>query len=397
MPQLGETVTEGTITKWFKQVGDQVAEDEALFEVSTDKVDSEVPSPVAGYLTEIRVPEGDTVDVGTVLAVSATRRRPAAAPTARAEAEPSAPEPAAPPSRRRTGPRRPHRRPAASRRRRPRPAARPRRTAASAGSRRAEPGAGRRHRAGCCRRSCAGSSPSTASTPRGSTAPARAGASPATTCEPVIDAGTVARHRRRRRVPARPRVPRPRPRPPPPPRPAAAPARARGPGAPVGHAATPSSRSTTSGAAPASTWSARKATSPHALTAVEVDYENVERVRRAASRASGRPRRASASPTCRSSPGPSSTPSRDFPHLNARWATASSSCTTTSNLGIAVDLDFEGLHRAGRPRRRRQAAAGHRPRDRDLADRARTKKLSARRHQRRHVHHHQHRLVRHAA
>src|SRR3954462_3861245 len=69
MPQLGETVTEGTITKWFKQVGDAVAEDEVLFEVSTDKVDSEVPSPVAGYLAEIRVPEGDTVDVGAVLAV----------------------------------------------------------------------------------------------------------------------------------------------------------------------------------------------------------------------------------------------------------------------------------------------------------------------------------------
>jgi 2-oxoglutarate dehydrogenase E2 component (dihydrolipoamide succinyltransferase) len=69
MPQLGETVTEGTITKWFKQVGDQIAEDEVLFEVSTDKVDSEVPSPVAGYVTEIRVPEGETVDVGAVLAV----------------------------------------------------------------------------------------------------------------------------------------------------------------------------------------------------------------------------------------------------------------------------------------------------------------------------------------
>lgn len=69
MPQLGETVTEGTITKWFKQVGDQIAEDEVLFEVSTDKVDSEVPSPVAGYVAEIRVPEGDTVDVGAVLAV----------------------------------------------------------------------------------------------------------------------------------------------------------------------------------------------------------------------------------------------------------------------------------------------------------------------------------------
>jgi pyruvate dehydrogenase E2 component (dihydrolipoamide acetyltransferase) len=69
MPQLGETVTEGTITKWFKNVGDQVAEDEPLFEVSTDKVDSEVPAPASGYLVEIRVPEGETVDVGEVLAV----------------------------------------------------------------------------------------------------------------------------------------------------------------------------------------------------------------------------------------------------------------------------------------------------------------------------------------
>jgi len=69
LPQLGETVTEGTITKWFKQVGDQVAMDEPLFEVSTDKVDTEVPSPVAGVLAEIRVPEGETVDVGTVIAV----------------------------------------------------------------------------------------------------------------------------------------------------------------------------------------------------------------------------------------------------------------------------------------------------------------------------------------
>src|SRR3954453_12138455 len=69
MPQLGETVTEGTITKWFKQVGDEVSEDEPLFEVSTDKVDSEVPSPASGYLAEILVEEGDTVDVGTKLAV----------------------------------------------------------------------------------------------------------------------------------------------------------------------------------------------------------------------------------------------------------------------------------------------------------------------------------------
>lgn len=69
LPQLGETVTEGTITQWFKAVGDTVAEDEPLFEVSTDKVDTEVPSPVSGTLTEIRAEEGDTVEVGTVIAV----------------------------------------------------------------------------------------------------------------------------------------------------------------------------------------------------------------------------------------------------------------------------------------------------------------------------------------
>jgi len=69
MPQLGETVTEGTITRWFKKVGDQVAEDEPLFEVSTDKVDSEVPAAKGGYLKEILVEEGETVDVGAKLAV----------------------------------------------------------------------------------------------------------------------------------------------------------------------------------------------------------------------------------------------------------------------------------------------------------------------------------------
>ncbi len=68
MPQLGETVVEGTILKWLKHEGDQVAQDEALFEISTDKVDTEVPSPAAGTLTQILVPEGQTVAVGTDLA-----------------------------------------------------------------------------------------------------------------------------------------------------------------------------------------------------------------------------------------------------------------------------------------------------------------------------------------
>jgi 2-oxoglutarate dehydrogenase E2 component (dihydrolipoamide succinyltransferase) len=96
MPQLGETVTEGTITKWFKQVGEQVAEDEPLFEVSTDKVDSEVPSPVSGVLSEILVPEGETVDVGVVLArIGDASAGEGEAPAAeQAPAEPEVPAPA---------------------------------------------------------------------------------------------------------------------------------------------------------------------------------------------------------------------------------------------------------------------------------------------------------------
>jgi pyruvate dehydrogenase E2 component (dihydrolipoamide acetyltransferase) len=95
MPQLGETVTEGTITKWFKKVGDQVAEDEPLFEVSTDKVDSEVPAAKAGYLKEILVDEGETVDVGAKLAViddSPPSSNGASAPEKAEEPAPEEPE-----------------------------------------------------------------------------------------------------------------------------------------------------------------------------------------------------------------------------------------------------------------------------------------------------------------
>ena len=69
MPQMGESIFEGTITKWLKKAGDPVAKDEPLFEISTDKVDAEIPSPVAGVLTEIKVPEGATVGINTVVAV----------------------------------------------------------------------------------------------------------------------------------------------------------------------------------------------------------------------------------------------------------------------------------------------------------------------------------------
>ena len=69
MPALGESVTEGTVTRWLKSVGDSVEVDEPLLEVSTDKVDTEIPSPVAGVLQEILVEEDETVEVGADLAV----------------------------------------------------------------------------------------------------------------------------------------------------------------------------------------------------------------------------------------------------------------------------------------------------------------------------------------
>src|SRR5687768_10008019 len=69
MPQMGESITEGTVSKWLKAVGDKIEKDEAILEISTDKVDAEVPSPSAGTLLEIRHQEGETVEVGTVLAM----------------------------------------------------------------------------------------------------------------------------------------------------------------------------------------------------------------------------------------------------------------------------------------------------------------------------------------
>jgi 2-oxoglutarate dehydrogenase E2 component (dihydrolipoamide succinyltransferase) len=96
MPQLGETVTEGTITRWFKHVGDAVKADEPLFEVSTDKVDSEVPAPESGVLSEIVVQEGETVPVGARLAVIGDSGGAAAAPPPGNTPEP-APAPAPPP------------------------------------------------------------------------------------------------------------------------------------------------------------------------------------------------------------------------------------------------------------------------------------------------------------
>jgi 2-oxoglutarate dehydrogenase E2 component (dihydrolipoamide succinyltransferase) len=86
MPQMGESIAEGTITKWLKKVGERVERDEPLFEISTDKVDAEIPSPAAGTLTEVRFKEGDTVEVNTVVALLDGDGTSAAAPTPPAKA-----------------------------------------------------------------------------------------------------------------------------------------------------------------------------------------------------------------------------------------------------------------------------------------------------------------------
>src|SRR5271170_2679703 len=98
MPQMGESIFEGTITKWLKKAGDKIERDEPLFEISTDKVDAEIPSPSAGVLKEIKVGEGQTVPIQTVVAVieasdGASSSAPAAAP-----AKPAAATPAPPPA-----------------------------------------------------------------------------------------------------------------------------------------------------------------------------------------------------------------------------------------------------------------------------------------------------------
>ncbi len=102
MPQMGESITEGTITKWLKKVGDTVQRDEPIFEISTDKVDAEIPSPIAGVLSEIKVQEGATVTINTVVAViggaAGKSAAPAAAPAPAATASASAPAAAPAPS-----------------------------------------------------------------------------------------------------------------------------------------------------------------------------------------------------------------------------------------------------------------------------------------------------------
>src|SRR5580700_1265216 len=107
MPQMGESIVEGTLTKWLKKPGDRVERDEPLFEISTDKVDTEIPSPAAGTLSEVLVEEGKTVGISTVVAridegggAAAPAAQPAAPPAAKpaAQPEPAAATPPPPPA-----------------------------------------------------------------------------------------------------------------------------------------------------------------------------------------------------------------------------------------------------------------------------------------------------------
>ncbi len=376
MPQLGETVTEGTVTRWFKQVGDEVALDEALFEVSTDKVDTEVPSPVAGVLSEILANEGDVVEVGQVLARVGAEAAPppAAEPSAAKPPPPAAPVPAPPPPE--------HAAPE------PAPAPEPPPAAPSA------PKAAESARAGMVlspvvRRLIAesGIDPSTitgtglggritrSDVEQAIRARATAAADDAA---PADDAGAASVDAAVGPPPAEappfetpPVEPPPepeRPRPAPSQRPASVPAVV----ARSGDNVVPLNRIRRR---TADHMVMSKQTSPHVLTAIEVDYEGVEKVRRASKQA------------WKAAEGFSLTylpfiaravvdGLRDYPHLNASFGDDELIVHGDVNLAIAVDIDFQGLlapviHGADGKRLRQIA------RDIvDLANRARSRKLS---------------------
>src|SRR5438046_3557598 len=99
MPQMGESIFEGTVTKWLKKKGDKVQRDEPLFEISTDKIDTEIPAPASGILQDILVKEGQTVQINTVVAVigdGAAKPAEAAAPPSAEEQKPAEAKPAEP-------------------------------------------------------------------------------------------------------------------------------------------------------------------------------------------------------------------------------------------------------------------------------------------------------------
>ena len=383
MPQLGETVTEGTVTRWMKAIGDTVARDEPLFEVSTDKVDSEVPSPAAGVLTEILVPEGETVEVGVRLAVIGDAATAGAAPPAAEPEAPAAPAPApAAPAPAPVAPAPPPAAPA------PAPAPPPAPPAEVA-------------------------SVSDVSTPP----PGSDGNADALVLSPVVRkllsdnaisasevAGTgvggritredvlnVVDARRQAAPTAPPPAPAPAPAPPepataPPPATPAAPAAA---SSVVHAAATPTAsmaafRRAGDQVVPFSNMRRRtaehmvrsKATSPHAFIANEVDFENVERVRKAWGTRFKEEEGFSltylpfiARATVEAL--------RDFPFLNASVADDSLVVHSEINLGIAVDLANQGLIVPVIHQAEEVTLRGVARRIRDLAERARGRQLNA--------------------
>jgi pyruvate dehydrogenase E2 component (dihydrolipoamide acetyltransferase) len=373
LPQLGETVTEGTITQWFKNVGDTVTADEPLFEVSTDKVDTEVPSPVSGVLTEIRVPEGDTVDVGTVIAVVGdSADGPAAAPAPAAPAPaPSAPdtpasaEPPAPATPLAPAPPSPVEDPAPVAAAAAAPAAVPSSAApmAAAGDNRLLSPVVRRlvNEHGLDPDSITGTGPggritrddvldhidATGSTPQ---APAAISASPTTLDAP--SATTAA-------APATPA-------------PAAAPAPSPAPAVGERDSSVPLSKIRT---LTGNHMVMSKSTSPHAFSVVEVDFANVDVVRN------------SVKSEWKNTHGFSLTYlpfiSRaiidglgEFPHLNASVGERDLIVHNFIDLGIAVDLDYEGLLAPVIRDAETKRLAALASEISDLANRARTRKLS---------------------
>ena len=373
--------TEGTITRWFKQVGDSVAQDEVLFEVSTDKVDTEVPSPFSGTLSEIRVPEGETVEVGTVLAVLADGAAPPAAEPAPAAAENEAAAPAepAPTPAPEAAPAAPPSTPDPA----PAPAAsEPAPTATVAGQGRVlspvvrrligeygiDPdhvtgtGLGGRISRDDVQRYIEANQLSPVDDPV-STAPPASEPAPAASTPPVETPAASA-------SPA----PAPAPAPAAPPAPAAAAPAA---SAPVVQAGARDA------VVPLSNIRLRtgehmvmsKAVAPHTLTAIEVDYENVEKVRRAHRAAFAEAEGFSLTYLPFISRATIDA-LREYPHLNASVGDRELVVHNYVNLAIAVDLDFQGLLapvvREADGKRMRAIA-----RDvNDLADRARSKQLS---------------------
>ncbi len=393
MPQLGETVTEGTITRWMKSVGDSVERDEPLYEVSTDKVDSEVPSPAAGVLTEILVPEGETVEVGVTLAVigeGAVSSGPAATgvPVVEAPAAPPPPPPPAqaspPPAQASPPPAQASPPPAPEVPVAPSPGQVPgsedgdrlvlspivRRLLAENGIGEAEvegtgPG-GRITREDALRviEARRTTAPSPAPAPRAavaSPAPAEPGQPPP---PPLVSPPPV---------PSPPTAGEPAPPPPPVPSPA-----------PAAMVSMASFRAAGDQVVPFSNMRRRtaehmvrsKATSPHAFIANEVDFEAVERVRKAW----GERFKAEEGFTLTYLPFVARAAIealRDFPLLNASVVDDSLVVHSEINLGIAVDLAHEGLIVPVIQRAEEVTLRGISRRVRDLAERARGRHLNA--------------------